>query len=127
MEIHFPETDPLITSQLSPYHVYTTFKQLKREVDALTQRLSPNEELIATIFLFGGAQLHVLSFAFAGPNLLIVEGLLNGIKVVSYVHQHSLQVVFSIVAKDVEHPRQPIGFVIPPHLENPEISQRGDS
>ena len=96
---------------LPPGHISSVWEHLGNESAELKQQLALDEELTATVFLFGGEQIFVDTFGYAGPNLLIVHGLLNGNKITAYVHQSCLQVVFAVVKKDPQKPRHQFGFV----------------
>lgn len=96
---------------LPPGHISGVWEHLSNESIELKQQLALDEELIATVVLFGGEQVLVNTFGYAGPNLLIIHGLLNGNNVTVYVHQSCLQVVFSVTKKDPQKPRHQFGFV----------------
>lgn len=94
-------------------HIRTVWEHLNNEVADLIKTLPEDHELIANVILFNGDMIQVEEFSYAGPNLLIVIGKRNNNKTVTYIHQSSLQVVFSIVPKDVKVPRKAIGFIKP--------------
>lgn len=116
MELPSFNFNPL-TNPRSPGHIEVVWEHLANESDELRKQLAADEDLAATVYLFGGEQIAVETFGYAGPNLLIVYGLVNGNKVTAYVHQSCLQVVFRVIKKDPGKPQHQIGFI--PEKDDP--------
>jgi len=108
-----PPHIPYIRPNLPSGHISGVYNHIQEEYEDLLKKAKPNEDVAATVFLFGGTEITVKTFGYAGPNLLIVNGQIHGKDVRAYVHQSSLQVIFSLVPKDSKIPRTPLGFVAP--------------
>src|ERR1043166_3839161 len=98
---------------LSASHVESVWEHLERHYNKLLKKVSKNEQIVVTAYLFGGTKINVGSFGYAGPNLMSVNGDIHGQEIKAFIHQSCLQVVFSVVAKDVEEPRRTMGFLRP--------------
>ena len=109
MDFHFPHIEPI----LPPGHIETVWHHLGDKAADLKEKLPANHDLTASVILFGGDEILVETFGYAGPNLLLVNGKRNGNQVSAYVHQSCLQVVFAIVPSSGMKPKQQFGFVQP--------------
>jgi hypothetical protein len=103
---NLPHIEPIMPSG----HITAVWSHLQREYRETLEKASSNEDIAVTVVLFGGREIAVSEFGYAGPNLLVVYGKLNGKEVTVYVHQSSLQVIFEKLPKDESAARQPMGF-----------------
>jgi hypothetical protein len=108
---------PPIGPMLPSDHIKTVWNHLQKEHQELSKEAKSDQTVAASVFLFGGAEIAVETFGYAGPNLLIVNGQINGKDITAYVHQSCLQVVFALVPKDSNASRGPLGFINPSPTE----------
>ena len=100
-----------ILNPLPADHIKVAWGYLGSEYARLERRLAEDESLVATVYLFGGDKVLVDKFGYAGPNLLVVRGSMDGRNVTLYVHQSCLQVSFCVEKQDPEKPQRRIGFM----------------
>jgi hypothetical protein len=95
-------------------YVKPVCERLQTEYISLLSSLTDKEDIVVSIFLSNGLEILVSEFDYDGTNLLIVKGLNSkSQEVTAFVHQSSLQVVFSKVPKGISEPRREIGFLLP--------------
>ncbi len=107
-----------IAPNVSVGHISSVWEHLQKENNNLSQIVKSDEIVSAEVCLFDGSVINVSSFGYAGPNLLTIRGLIGNKDVKAYVHQSCLQVVFSIIKKESNSTKSPIGFVNENQLEN---------
>jgi hypothetical protein len=96
-------------------HVNSVWESLVIEYEEMYGSLTDSENLVAVVILQNGAEVHVTKFDYSGYDLLIVHGALrDGTIVKVFLHQNSLQVIFSKIPIEKEKPRQKIGFEMKP-------------
>ncbi|MFI5253514.1 MAG: hypothetical protein ACHQQQ_13900 [Bacteroidota bacterium] len=116
---------PLTSPHTSyPGHIEGVWEHLQNEYDKITKEISSNEMITVKVILFNGQEIVVNTFGYAGPNFLIVYGFLKDKEITAYIHQSSLQVLFSKISKDEKQPRRSIGFV---HPKNPETQGKNEN
>ena len=86
-------------------------KYLEEEYNNRVQQASDNQDVIAEICLYGGEKITVAKFGSKWTNIITVDGFLNGNPVSLWLHQCSLQVLFSTLPKERLKNRPKIGFV----------------
>jgi hypothetical protein len=111
MDFHLSAMNFGTPHTLPPGHIDGVWNHLENRYNKMIEDLPADKAISVVVFLFGGSQIQVREFGYAGPNLLTVHGILNGENITAYVHQSCLQAVFSIVPKDDKKPITPIGFV----------------
>jgi len=103
---------------MRPEHISTAWEHLQNKYEELVKEAKADQDIAISVLLFGGTEIAVREFGYAGPNLLIVHGLVDNKDITAYINQSCLQVVFALVPKDSKNPSQPIGFINPSRSDN---------